>query len=186
MTASAGPRNDSLLRALAKAAPQGLHAPPTIPPMTPPPPPTISAAPVLLYDGACGLCAASVRFVLRHETRADLRFAPLQGTLGAEVISRHPELATVDSMMWLDPADSARGTPEQVSTRSTAAFRVAEYLGGWWRLLLVGRLLPRSVRDALYSWVARHRHRLGWGGSDEGDGDGCRIPMEGARNRFLA
>jgi predicted DCC family thiol-disulfide oxidoreductase YuxK len=146
---------------------------------------TAPNSPVLLYDGICGLCAASVRFILRHDRKGTLLFAPLQGTLGAEILSRHPELATVDSMIWLDPADSVRGTPEQVSIRSTAALKVVRYLGGWWHLLLAGYLVPRPVRDALYAWVARHRHRLGWGGSDEGDGPRCPIPDEGVRNRFL-
>ncbi|NOT44912.1 MAG: DUF393 domain-containing protein, partial [Acidobacteria bacterium] len=29
---------------------------------------------LLLYDGACGLCAASVQFILRHERGHDLAF----------------------------------------------------------------------------------------------------------------
>lgn len=141
--------------------------------------------PVLFYDGICGFCAASVRFVLRHDRKGTLFFAPLQGTLGARILSRHPELAAVDSMIWLDPADSVRGTLEQVSIRSTAALKVVRYLGGWWRLLLVGCLVPRPVRDALYAWVARHRHRMRRGERD-GDGDQCEIPDESVRKRFLA
>ena len=146
---------------------------------------TVPNGPVLLYDGTCGLCAASVCFVLRHDRKGTLLFAPLQGMLGAEILSRHPELDGVDSMIWLDPVDSVRGTAEQVSVRSTAALKVVRYLGGWSRLLLLGHLVPRPVRDAVYAWVARHRHRLRWGGSDEGDGPRCPIPDEGVRNRFL-
>ncbi len=152
--------------------------------MTSPGLPTLTH-PVLLYDGTCGLCAASVRFVLRHETQGTLLFAPLQGTFGAEILARHPELAAVDSMIWLDPADPERGTAEQASIRSNAALRVVRYLGGWWRLLLAGYLVPRQVRDALYVWVARHRHRMRRGEMD-GDGDRCEIPDDSVRRRFLA
>lgn len=152
--------------------------------MTSPGLPTLTH-PVLLYDGTCGLCAASVRFVLRHETHGTLLFAPLQGTFGAEILARHPELATVDSMIWLDPADPACGTAEQVSIRSTAALRVVRYLGGGWRLLLAGYLVPQPIRNALYDWVARHRHRMQRGERD-GDGARCEIPDESVRGRFLA
>ena len=134
-------------------------------------------APLLLYDGACGLCAASVQFVLRHERRRDLRFAPLDSGTGAAVRARHPELAGVDSMIWVDRP----GAPDEaVTVRSSAALRVAWYLGGLWRLTAAGRLVPRPLRDGLYDLVARHRHRLA------GGGDRCLMPPPDARARFLA
>jgi len=131
---------------------------------------------VLLYDGACGLCASSVQFVLKHERRHELRFAPLQGTLASSVRSRHPELDQVDSMVWVEPARAGR--PEHVHVRSEAVLRAAVYLGGLWRLAAVGWILPRVLRDALYDLVARHRHRLF--GAEQ-----CYLPPPDARARFL-
>jgi predicted DCC family thiol-disulfide oxidoreductase YuxK len=60
-------------------------------------------------------------------------------------------------MLWLE---SAAGGVERVLTRSAAALSVARYLGGIWRVCLLGYLLPAAVRDALYAFVARHRHFL--------------------------
>jgi predicted DCC family thiol-disulfide oxidoreductase YuxK len=115
--------------------------------------------------------------VLRHDRRRTLRFAALQGAYGKALRAHHPELEGVDSMVWVDPDggnDSAR-----VLVRSDAALRVARYLGGWWNLALIGRLLPRSVRDALYNLIARHRHRL-----LETD-PSCLLPEPDVRERFL-
>ncbi len=131
--------------------------------------------PLLLYDGTCGFCASSVRFVLRHERRDTLRFAALQSAFGQAVIARHPDLRGIDSMVWVDPA--ADGSAERVSVRSEAALRVLAYLGGWWTLLLPGRLVPRPVRDSLYRLIARHRHRLG--------GEQCFVMGEEVRRRFI-
>jgi predicted DCC family thiol-disulfide oxidoreductase YuxK len=135
------------------------------------------AQPVLLYDGTCGFCAESVQLVLRHDRRGTLRFAALQGAFGTEVRARHPELEGVDSVIWVDPASNGRA--DRVLVRSDAAIRVAGYLGGWFHLVRLGRLLPRFVRDGLYDTIARHRHRL------LGNGPSCLVPAPEVRERFL-
>ena len=84
-------------------------------------------SPVLLYDGTCGFCARSVQLILRHDRRGTLRFAALQGGYGAEVRSRHPELAGIDSMVWVEPATP--GNPERLWVRSGAALQMVRYLG---------------------------------------------------------
>ena len=133
--------------------------------------------PVLLYDGACGFCAEGVQVVLRHDRRRLLRFAPLEGEFAAAVRRRHQALAAVDSMVWVEPPHGS--TPERVFIRSGAGLRVAAYLGGVWRAALVGWLLPRPLRDALYDFIARHRHDLS-------NRPRCVIPQDDVRDRFLA
>jgi predicted DCC family thiol-disulfide oxidoreductase YuxK len=137
----------------------------------------VSAGPVLLYDGACGFCSRTVRFVLRHDGQRTLRFAPLQSPYAARVIARHAELTDLDSLMWVEAAGG--GGPERVLVRSAAALSVAAYLGGWWRPLLAAWLVPLPLRDAAYDLVARHRHQL-FGASDR-----CFVPPPEARARFL-
>jgi predicted DCC family thiol-disulfide oxidoreductase YuxK len=136
-------------------------------------PPT---GPLLLYDGSCGFCADTVQFVLRHDVRArTLNFASLQGPTGMAIRGRHPELASADSVVWLEGMDDAAPL-----VRSAAALRVMHYLGGaWGALATVARLVPRSVRDWGYDLVARHRHRL------SADGAACVIPTAEERARFL-
>lgn len=132
---------------------------------------------VLLFDGTCGFCASRVRMILRHDRRGTLRFASIDGAYGRGVRARHPELTSIDSMVWVEPA--AGGGPERVWVRSEAALHVARYLGGFWRLALAGALLPQRLRDAAYDLVARHRHR--WPGA----GDSCVVPTPEMRARFL-
>ena len=133
--------------------------------------------PVLLYDGTCGFCAESVQLVLRHDRQGTLQFAALDSTLGRALLARHPELGGVDSVVWYQPAHD--GVGERLLTRSSAALRVARYLGGPWLLATVGFIIPRVFRDALYDLVARHRHHLS-GGSRQ-----CLVPTPEQRARFL-
>jgi predicted DCC family thiol-disulfide oxidoreductase YuxK len=134
-------------------------------------------APLLLYDGTCGFCAASVQFILRHERHGVLRFAPLQSELAAAIRGRHPELEGVDSMVWVENGGEGRG--ERVAVRSDAALEVARYLGWPWRALGAGWLVPRGLRDAVYDLVARHRHRL------FSDPEACYLPPSDVRSRFI-
>ena len=70
---------------------------------------------VLLYDGVCGFCNGMVQFVLPRDRTGRLRFAPLQGDFARDVLTRHPELAGVDSLILVEADDTDR---ERVSVRS--------------------------------------------------------------------
>jgi len=134
---------------------------------------------LLLYDGSCGFCARSVQFVLRHESdRRTLRFAALDSAIGLEVRARHPAIEGVDSVVWVDTEDSRNG--EEVLVRSAAVLRVLKYLGGVWRMLAaLAVIVPRSLADAAYDFIARHRHKLTRGNP------ACLLPTPEQRSRFI-
>jgi predicted DCC family thiol-disulfide oxidoreductase YuxK len=132
--------------------------------------------PVLLYDGTCGLCTRLVQWVLRTDRRGVLRFAPLHGELAQRARLRHPELDQTDSVVWLEPA----GGSSRALLRSDAVLHLWAYLGRHWRLFaLLGRWVPRSIRDWLYDQVAVRRKR--WFGS----ADSCEVPTPEQRGRML-
>ena len=139
---------------------------------------TGAVGPVLYYDGECGVCTRSVELVLRHDRRGTLRFASLRGAPGAALLARHPELAGVDSLCWVEDGEGGTGKGERVLVRSEAVLAVARYLGGWWRVAAVLRVIPRAIRDAGYSWFARRRGRFG-------KPEACRAPTAAERSRFL-
>jgi predicted DCC family thiol-disulfide oxidoreductase YuxK len=126
---------------------------------------------ILLYDGVCGFCDGFVQFVLRHDRTGAMRFATLQGPIGQAALRELPQLADVDSVILLHRGGAW--------ARSTAALEVARYLGGIWRVALLGYAVPRVIRDGVYDWFARHRYR--WFGRF----DACPIPTPATRQRFL-
>lgn len=131
----------------------------------------------VLYDGECGLCDRSVRFLLPRDRRERLRFAPLQGERAAALRRRHPALPPLDETFLLveDPERPA----ERVRLRSDGALRALELLGGPWNLVKLLRIVPAPLRDAVYRFVARRRTR--WFGRLES----CRLPSAAERRRFL-
>lgn len=135
-----------------------------------------SSGPVLLYDGVCGFCNASVQMVIRHDHKRMLRFAALQSDYGKSAIARHPELQNVDSLVLIERTSEGE---ERVSYRSTGALRMAAYLGGAWKLFLIAYIIPRPIRDFIYDLIARYRYRL------FGKYGTCAIPSPDVRSRFL-
>jgi predicted DCC family thiol-disulfide oxidoreductase YuxK len=63
------------------------------------------------------------------------------------------------SMVIVRDADGA------VFTDSEACLELARALGGFWRLAVILRLIPRRLRDRAYRTVSRHRKSL-WRCSD--------------------
>ena len=137
----------------------------------------VPAQQVLLYDGLCGFCNKSVQMILARDRRGTLRFAALQSAYGEAVKARHAELKDVDSVVLVEGLPDA--DQERVFIRSDAALRIAAYLGGWWKGLLLFRLLPRAVRDFFYDGFARYRYRL------FGKYDSCLVPPPEVRSRFI-
>ena len=136
---------------------------------------TSVGAPVLLYDGVCGFCNKSVQLILDRDREGSMRFAALQSDYGRAVVERHPELRGVDSVVFVE----RRPGGERVHVRSDAALKVAAYLGGFWRVFLVAKVLPARLRDYCYDLFARNRYRL------FGKSDACMLPPPEVRSRFL-
>jgi predicted DCC family thiol-disulfide oxidoreductase YuxK len=128
--------------------------------------------PVLLFDGVCNLCNASVQWVLQHDPKGIFYFAALQSETGQRLLQQHGlDAVNFDSVVLVDGA--------QIFMRSDAPLEVARRLGGFWWLLYAGKVVPRPIRDAIYNWVARNRYR--WFGQREA----CMLPRPEWKARFI-
>ena len=129
--------------------------------------------PVVLYDGTCGLCHKSVKWILRHERDEDLLFAPLQGPTAERLRAAHPEIpANVDTVVLVD-------TDDKVRLRSKAFLYVSKHLRGPWRWAYAFRWFPGFLLNIGYRFVAAIRYRI-WGRADA-----CELPSPAQRARFL-
>jgi predicted DCC family thiol-disulfide oxidoreductase YuxK len=127
--------------------------------------------PILFFDGVCGLCNRFVDFVLKHDRRGRVLFAPLQGAKAAEAL---PEdiVQSLDTVVLLDG--------DQCHIRSSAVVRIFWNLGGPWSVPgTILWLIPKPLRDLGYKAVARSRYRL------FGQKESCRLPTSDERARFL-
>ena len=139
---------------------------------TPQPADIAAVEPLLLYDGVCGLCSKSVRWILRHEKDHALRFAPLQGPTAAALRAKYPRIpATLESVVLV--ADG------KVHLRSKAFLYTAKHLRAPWRWSYAFRWFPGFLLDLGYRLIARIRYRV-WGKTES-----CELPAPDQRARFL-
>jgi predicted DCC family thiol-disulfide oxidoreductase YuxK len=135
---------------------------------------------LLLYDGVCALCNGVVQFLMKHDSQDRFCYAPLESSLGREVLARFDIHAFPDGVMLL--TDALTRT-EHLYQRSDAVAEALQRLSppsGMWRLAgRVLRLVPRPLRDWGYGIVARFRYRL------FGRYDTCPIPPPEQRSRLL-
>lgn len=137
----------------------------------------------LFYDGDCGLCHRSVRFLIAEDDHVEealrLRFAPLGGDAFMQLVARSPEIDPdhLPDSIVLELEDG------RVATRASAVIEIANRLGGFWRAIAfagsLGGYVPRAVLDSAYDIVAENRKRL-----FEKPKESCPILPPDLRERF--
>ncbi|SED64465.1 thiol-disulfide oxidoreductase DCC family protein [Bradyrhizobium erythrophlei] len=126
---------------------------------------------VILYDGVCIFCSRWVRFVIARDTTRRFRFTPIQSGYGARLAKtfgidlEYPDTNAVvhDGVAWM---------------KSDAALTVLSHLPGWrWTRALFA--VPKPLRDAVYSLIARNRYKI------FGKYETCFVPDADMRARVL-
>jgi predicted DCC family thiol-disulfide oxidoreductase YuxK len=110
---------------------------------------------MIFYDGHCGLCHRTVRFVLAEDRAGNaFRFAPLESDAFRAAVPEAKRTTLPDSLV----VSTAQGL---LLVRSTAVLHILRRLGGLWRLMAAfARLVPTAIRDHVYDGIARIRYRL--------------------------
>jgi predicted DCC family thiol-disulfide oxidoreductase YuxK len=135
--------------------------------------PVTASRDVVLYDGSCGLCSRSVRFIADHDPAGRFRFAALGSDVATEILHGARVPAQLPDSVVLVESD---GT---VRVQSDAALRILGQLRGPARHLARLRIVPRPLRDVVYRLIARTRYRV------FGRRDACELPAPWFRERFL-
>ncbi len=127
---------------------------------------------VILFDGVCNLCNASVQFVIKHDKAARFTFASLQSESGQKLLQQYYLKQTDFNSFVLIEND-------QAYTKSTAALMVAKRLNGLYKLFYGFIIVPPFIRDAVYNLIAKNRYK--WFGKK----DSCMIPTPALQSKFL-
>ncbi len=128
--------------------------------------------PIVLFDGVCNFCNASVKWIIARDGKGLFRFAALQSAAG-ERVQRECGLdpAALDTLVLVEGG--------RVCRKSGAALRIIRRLRWPWPLAFGLIVVPAFIRDFVYGFFARRRYRW-FGRKDE-----CMAPSEEVRERFL-
>lgn len=128
---------------------------------------------IILFDGVCNLCDASIQYVIKHDNADVFRFVALQSELGQKVL-KHIGINSIhiDSIVLYEPGIA-------YYYKSTAALHIAKGLKGIFTLATVFQILPTGFRDLIYEYVAKNRYK--WYGKKES----CLVPTPALKSKFL-
>ncbi|MFS0576058.1 thiol-disulfide oxidoreductase DCC family protein [Sporosarcina sp. 179-K 3D1 HS] len=126
---------------------------------------------IVLFDGECNFCDASVQFILKRDPAAHFLFTSLQSETGQQLKKQYYIPENVDSIVLIEKG--------KAYTKSSAALHIAKKLDGLWHLLFLFILVPRPLRDVAYDYIAKNRYK--WFGKK----DSCMLPPPEIRKRFI-
>lgn len=127
---------------------------------------------IILFDGVCNLCNSSVQFVIRHDKKQIFTFSSLQSEFGQKTLNKNGlDPNNFSSFLYLEN--------NTLHTKSSASLRVSKELSGIIKLLYIFIVIPKPIRDWIYSIVAKNRYK--WFGKQ----DSCWIPTPELKSRFI-
>ena len=128
--------------------------------------------PVILFDGICNLCSGWVQFLIRKDTNMKFRFAPIQSETGQRLLHTVGlENSKIETVIYLKENECFR--------ESSAVLEILKDLGGLWTFASVLKLIPGTLRDGFYRFIAKKRYRF------FGKRTTCFIPTPENQKRFL-
>ena len=127
---------------------------------------------IFFYDGECGFCDATVRFLLNKTSDNALLFCKLQSTFASDFFVRNsypkPDLTTAYLFH--------RGRLYQ---KSSAVLKAISLAKGVVKYLGVFLTVPKFIRDGVYDVVATFRHYIKLGNTN------CQLLTPSERRRFI-
>ncbi|MBK9042256.1 MAG: DUF393 domain-containing protein [Saprospiraceae bacterium] len=126
--------------------------------------------PVILFDGDCKFCNFWVQFVLKRDKKNQFYFTSLQSEVGKSLVfSLDKKIQDTDSIIVVHK--------EKIFLLSDAIYEILKVLNHPVRYLWF--ISPKFLRNRIYRWIARNRHRLIWWQTE------CVVPDEEGKKRFL-
>jgi predicted DCC family thiol-disulfide oxidoreductase YuxK len=127
---------------------------------------------IIFFDGLCNLCNGSISLLILLDKRKVFRYAPLTGKTAKNLGIKQSLNEASQSVVYYRGKD-------QVFEKSDAAIYIVSDLFYLGEVLLILRLIPRFIRDSIYSLIAKYRYRL------FGKRDVCRLPSIDEKTLFL-
>ena len=128
--------------------------------------------PVILFDGVCNLCNASVQFIIKRDSKKKFMFSSLQSDAAQAILLQY-NLENLDFNTIILIEDG------MIYDKSTAILKIFRKLSSIFKLAYVFIIVPKFIRDFIYNIISKNRYK--WFGKR----DTCMIPTEELKSRFL-
>ncbi|AZA80564.1 DUF393 domain-containing protein [Chryseobacterium lactis] len=126
---------------------------------------------IVFFDGDCGVCNFWVQWILEKDKNDQFMFASLQSDFGQQFLSeRGLETKEFNTMYLWKPQ-------HYYFIKSRAVLKIADLLGGIYKLSFVGKILPSFLSDKVYDLISRNRMKLA--------NQKCYLPDQQQKKKFI-
>lgn len=126
---------------------------------------------VLFFDDICVFCLNSFNFIKKKDKKSVFRFASFDSNFFKNVF-KNEELRTRNQSVILIYKN-------QIFTKSDAIIKIMLLLGGFGKLAIVLKIVPKFLRDFIYTLISKKRYKI-WGKKTE-----CYVPQIWEKHLFL-
>lgn len=144
---------------------------------------------IVAFDGICNLCNSTVNWIIDKDPKQQFKFIALQDIDRLEKSGFDLKDLQFTEKSTSVNSESNRDESQMQSlylieqgkiyNKSTAVLRICRRLSGLCPLLYLYILIPRTLRDTVYDFIAKNRYH--WFGRRKE----CRIPSAALKDRFL-
>lgn len=124
---------------------------------------------VVFYDGTCGFCNGIVKFILKRR-KTDFYFIALQSKTAQKMLANYNIKINMNTLYLIEN--------KKLYDRSTAVLHIFKNLKLPHSILYYGgHLIPKFIRDYIYSKISKYRHRV--------RAKNCFLPTQKERRFFI-
>jgi len=119
---------------------------------------------IVLYDGVCNLCNGLIRSISGKLSNRKILFLPFQSAEGQSLLQQYELPAgDPDTVIFIREG--------KTYLRSSAVLHIAKEMKGLWKGFFALIMIPRFIRDFLYTLIAKSRYGF------FGRQDSCEYPI---------
>jgi len=126
---------------------------------------------IVFFDGDCGVCNFWVQWILERDKKDQFMFASLQSEFGQEFLSERGLNTKVFNTMYLWKPN------KYYLEKSAAVLKIADLLGGIYKLSAIGKIIPKILSNKIYDKVSENRMKLA--------NQKCYLPTPEERKKFI-
>ncbi|MBU2951162.1 DUF393 domain-containing protein [Tamlana agarivorans] len=130
---------------------------------------------IIFFDGVCNLCNGFIDYVIKRDKKKSIFYAALQSETAKSKLKKHIELKENT-----DYTTIYYFTNNKLYSKSSAILNIFLELSTTHAFLArVLFVIPKFIRDAIYTFIAKNRYLF------FGKKSTCRLPSLEERNQFL-
>ena len=125
----------------------------------------------IIFDGSCGFCHKSIRFIAHRDTQKSFLFISNQSEMGKQILREYRVTKLSDDTVLLVQ-------DKKVYAKGVALIKILQQLPAWKTIGKCVSFIPTAALNWGYDVIAKNRKRLS-------SQQNCKIPTHYDKNQFV-